>query len=68
MSNQDFFGGVLVLQEFDVEVDDKKGLENLVASHFSCLETPIVQDGKINEEFPDEKILSITFISRNSFV
>ena len=31
---------VLLLQEFDVEIRDKKGSKNMVADHLSRLETP----------------------------
>ena len=54
---------ILMLQEFDWEVRDKKGTENLVADHLSRLD----QDGlkknddgvPINETFHGEHLLSI---------
>ena len=49
---------VLLLQEFDVEIKDKKGTENLVADHLSRLEGAR-DDVPVNDEFPDEKILAI---------
>ena len=49
---------VLLLQEFDVEIKDKKGTENLVADHLSRLEGAR-DDFPVNDEFPDEKHLSI---------
>ena len=48
----------LLLQEFDVEIKDKKGTENLVADHLSRLEGAS-DDVQVNDEFPDEKILAI---------
>lgn len=51
---------VLLLQEFDVEIRDKKGTENVIADHLSRLENPHEEDVDINEEFPDEKLFSIT--------
>ena len=49
---------VLLLQEFDVEIKDKKGTENLVADHLSRLEGAR-DDFPMNDEFPDEKLFSI---------
>nr|GEZ64107.1 reverse transcriptase domain-containing protein [Tanacetum cinerariifolium] len=50
---------VLLLQEFDIIVRDKKGAENLAADHLSQLENPhqSVHDKKeINEMFPLETL------------
>ena len=49
---------VLLLQEFDVEIKDKKGIENLVADHLSRLEGAR-DDVPVNDEFPYEKLLAI---------
>ncbi|CAN6544134.1 unnamed protein product [Malus baccata var. baccata] len=49
---------MLLLQEFDIEIKDKKGSDNVVADHLSrllCEEEPI----HISEMFPDEQFLSI---------
>ena len=54
---------VLLLQEFDVEIKDKKGSENLVADHLSRLEVrEEVFDKKvhIDDTFPDERILALS--------
>ena len=49
---------VLLLQEFDVEIKDKKGTENLVADHLSRLEGAS-DDIQVHDDFPDERILAI---------
>ncbi|BBH06777.1 transposable element gene [Prunus dulcis] len=53
---------VLLLQEFDIEIRDKKGSENVVADHLSRLvrEDEVIEDiGPILETFPDEQLYSI---------
>ena len=48
---------ILLLQEFDIEIKDKKGSENLVADHLSRLEQgDKVEDEPIADNFPDEKL------------
>nr|GEX38954.1 reverse transcriptase domain-containing protein [Tanacetum cinerariifolium] len=46
---------VLLLQEFDIIICDKKGTENLAADHLSRLENPhkdVFENKDINENFP----------------
>ncbi|GJX47616.1 reverse transcriptase domain-containing protein [Tanacetum coccineum] len=53
---------ILLLQEFDIEIKNKKGAENFAAIHLSRLEKlnlKELQDEEINDEFPDEFIMSI---------
>ncbi|XP_070032498.1 uncharacterized protein [Nicotiana tomentosiformis] len=54
---------VLLLQEFYLEIKDKKGTENQVVDHLSRLEKPPIETVEIREEFPDEKIFSIDVVS-----
>ncbi|GKC22234.1 reverse transcriptase domain-containing protein [Tanacetum coccineum] len=55
---------ILLLQEFDVNIRDKKGAENLAADHLSRLENPHQGDlekKEINETFPFEILGMISF-------
>ena len=49
---------VLLLQEFNLEIKDKKGMENLVADHLSRLEGAS-DEVQVNDDFPDEQLLAI---------
>ncbi|XP_075099415.1 uncharacterized protein LOC142176198 [Nicotiana tabacum] len=45
-------------QEFDVDIQDQKGIENQVFDHMSLLH--IEEGGQIKETFPDKQLVSIT--------
>ena len=49
---------VLLLQEFDLEIKDKKEIENLVADHLSRTEG-LSKEIRMNDDFPDEQLLAI---------
>ncbi|XP_019230475.1 PREDICTED: uncharacterized protein LOC109211393 [Nicotiana attenuata] len=53
---------ILLLQEFDLEIKDKKRTENQVADHMSRLENPPLGSCDIKEEFPDEHIFSVNSV------
>ncbi|XP_038707278.1 uncharacterized protein LOC120002588 [Tripterygium wilfordii] len=52
---------VLLLQEFDLEIRDKKGCENVVADHLSrlAIKESGAKDMDFNETFPDEQLFEV---------
>jgi len=50
---------ILLLQEIDLKIKDKKGVENVVADHLCRIPNASMQITLINENFPDEQILAM---------
>ena len=54
---------VLLLQEFDMEIKDKKGCDNVIANHLSRVEKTTVkeEENEVAENFPDEQLFQLSF-------
>jgi hypothetical protein len=51
---------ILLLQEFDIEIRDKKGSKNVVADHLSRITVNFTEEATpISETFPDEQLMHI---------
>jgi len=50
---------ILLLQEFDLEIKDKKGVENVMADHLSRIPNAPTETIPINDNFPDEHIFTM---------
>ena len=50
---------IRLLQEFNLEIRDKKGVENVVVNHLSRIPNSPIEKEPINNDFPDEHILAI---------
>ena len=53
---------MLLLQEFDLEIKDKKGNDNVIANHLSRIEKPNKEEEgiEIKEKFPNEQLFHMT--------
>ena len=56
---------VLLLQEFDLEIKDKKGCDNVIADHLSRVipTTIIEEETEVAENFPDKQLFQLSFQS-----
>ncbi|CAL1360064.1 unnamed protein product [Linum trigynum] len=55
---------ILLLQEFDIEIRDKKGAENVATDHLSRMDAPPADnlEEEINDSFPDERLMMMYLV------
>lgn len=63
--NQRLLRWILLLQEFNLEIKDKKGTKNIVEDHLSRLDNVKVDQVPINENFPYDRL--IAHLENNTF-
>nr|GEV14779.1 hypothetical protein [Tanacetum cinerariifolium] len=59
---------ILILQEFDIEIKNKKGVKNVAADHLSRLENLHLHELRyddIDDNFPDENLMNISSIEKD---
>src|SRR6185312_9991197 len=54
---------ILLLQEFDIEIEDKKGVGNSVADHLSRMHFTNMQELPINDFLRDDMLLKVTDVT-----
>ena len=54
---------MLLLEEFDLEIKDKKGCDNVIADHLSRVEQNETEkeEVELTENFPDEQLFKVSF-------
>ena len=50
---------ILLLQEFNLEIRDKKGVKKVIVDHLSRVPNAPSNELPINDDFPDEQPLAI---------
>ena len=53
---------LVTMQEFDIEIRDKKGNDDVITDHLSIIEKPTEDEKrtKIEENFPNEQLFQLT--------
>ena len=59
---------ILLLQEFDIEIQDKKESENIIADHLSRILVEDCEHISIKESFLDEQFLVVSHAKAPSLV